>query len=1152
MKTPLFLAAAFFCLLTSGEEVLYNAGNYFGGFQVPRRLENRIENGLLVLRITGRDSGIINPEVNLNPKRMTILEIRYRATGIPEKTTGQLYFAGPGADFDGRHVWILPSLVNDGEFHTLQTPAPLSWKQLPSIRKLRLDMIDQGPGGKIEIAFIRLRSPGAGEMPAEWPAVKPQIPKAAPVSRVVPAEYYTAAMVSAPEDTSEKPGDYYLRKHFSAPAAVEGALLQIAVDDKYQLYFNGRLLDDQMLRNSWKEPKAYDVTALVRPASDNVVAVKYRNEGGPGGVLLEVALLGKDGVVRKYRGQDECLSSARFEENWTSPDFPDASWKKPLVHGTPPAPPWTRVLPYQTLRSHRRIRVHDVKLPSVVEAGERVRLFLAADAPDGECHVRLSLKSEKGKTIRSYSGKAELRGGKLVYAFQTPRFFSSMPMYLDLSLADGELEGLPEKLHFQYRQKNCILPNPAVTVMPDEHGMPQIAVNGVRRYCIIGNDLGNKITPSVFAPVPADFRICSLLQNNAENEWQTAPGEYDFSVADRIMDHMLECDRKALVILAVGMEPPAWWAERYPGELTLYSDQSKCFFHTISPSFASAVWKEHALNALRALIRHLEEAPYAPRIGGVLLTNGKTYEWQYWGGHESGKMGKMVDYSPPMHEYFRNRMKAELPPCGERLSAGKKVFFDPAADRLKIAANRMQSETLSQFMIDALKSARSSFRTPKLIGVYYGYHFEYAGYLWTRQLCGHNDLARVLREGKPDFIFSPPSYAVRHLGETCGDMKPFKSIENAGCLSIIDDDTRTHTIPYSLFSQTMTAEQTRNILRRNFGMALCRGQNLCVLPLNGGNEFDSPETIRDLEIIRKAGNDALRGRKSCRAEIAVVVDEKSFDYLAFDNVCYRNFPRREYRADGSVSSYYAETLRLTGNLVSFQRARLEKIGAPVDYLLASDVAANAGNYKFWIFLDVFTADEAFREAVRKLRKDRNVLLWFYAPGVIDGDTFGEENIRKLTGISVREVSSGRSPEILLPDGQIAGMPEKIPLLYSPDDSAARILGSYLDSGLPGAAEKMTGSARDIFWGGNVVPVSLLRDFARKAGVHIYSDNGDVLFAGNGFLTFHAASAGEKTIRLPEESTVSDLFSGSAVLKQGKCFSFKAKLHETRIFRIREK
>ena len=317
-------------------------------------------------------------------------------------------------------------------------------------------------------------------------------------------------------------------------------------------------------------------------------------------------------------------------------------------------------------------------------------------------------------------------------------------------------------------------------------------------------------------------------------------------------------------------------------------------------------------------------------------------------------------------------------------------------------------------------------------------------------------------------------------------------------------------------------------------------------------EFDSPETIRDLEIIRKAGNDALRGRKSCRAEIAVVVDEKSFDYLAFDNVCYRNFPRREYRADGSVSSYYAETLRLTGNLVSFQRARLEKIGAPVDYLLASDVAANAGNYKFWIFLDVFTADEAFREAVRKLRKDRNVLLWFYAPGVIDGDTFGEENIRKLTGISVREVSSGRSPEILLPDGQIAGMPEKIPLLYSPDDSAARILGTYLDSGLPGAAEKMIGSARDIFWGGNVVPVSLLRDFARKAGVHIYSDNGDVLFAGNGFLTFHAASAGEKTIRLPAESTVSDLFSGSAVLKQGKCFSFKAKLHETRIFRIREK
>lgn len=85
-----------------------------------------------------------------------------------------------------------------------------------------------------------------------------------------------------------------------------------------------------------------------------------------------------------------------------------------------------------------------------------------------------------------------------------------------------------------------------------------------------------------------------------------------------------------------------------------------------------------------------------------------------------------------------------------------------------------------------------------------------------------------------------------------------------------------------------------------------------------------------------------------------------------------------------------------------------------------------------------------------------------------------------------------------------------------------------------------------------MPTDLFRKFAKDAGVHIYSDSNDVIFAGNGFLTFHAATSGRKTIRLPQPARISDLFTGNLLGENIKEFSFNAALHESRIFRIENK
>jgi hypothetical protein len=48
-----------------------------------------------------------------------------------------------------------------------------------------------------------------------------------------------------------------------------------------------------------------------------------------------------------------------------------------------------------------------------------------------------------------------------------------------------------------------------------------------------------------------------------------------------------------------------------------------------------------------------------------------------------------------------------------------------------------------------------------------------------------------------------------------------------------------------------------------------------------------------------------------------------------------------------------------------------------------------------------------------------------------------------------------------------------------------------------------------------VPAALLRGIARHAGVHLYNEDGDVLYAGPNLLSAHTVSGGDRTFQLPQ-------------------------------------
>ncbi|HEY3291955.1 MAG TPA: hypothetical protein VGK87_17640, partial [Anaerolineae bacterium] len=81
-----------------------------------------------------------------------------------------------------------------------------------------------------------------------------------------------------------------------------------------------------------------------------------------------------------------------------------------------------------------------------------------------------------------------------------------------------------------------------------------------------------------------------------------------------------------------------------------------------------------------------------------------------------------------------------------------------------------------------------------------------------------------------------------------------------------------------------------------------------------------------------------------------------------------------------------------------------------------------------------------------------------------------------------------------------------------------------------------------------IPAPVLRGIARFAGVHLYSDAGDVLHATHDLLGLHTLSGGRREINLPAQvETVYDLFSQKQIASNTNHFSIDLTPISTNLF-----
>ena len=445
--------------------------------------------------------------------------------------------------------------------------------------------------------------------------------------------------------------------------------------------------------------------------------------------------------------------------------------------------------------------------------------------------------------------------------------------------------------------------------------------------------------------------------------WWPSEDGFNPEIFDRQAELYSRENPDAYFVWDIVLYPPKDWVKAHPDDIIL-DDTGKPSTDGPAPfSFASKSAIDVMERAMVRAMRYLESAPYANRIIGYRINSGHYTEWISW----FPRTGHVTDFSPVAHKAFAEYMKqnhpewddVHIPTVAERASS------DPAARSRCAAYYDFYSRRTADNIIRLMRKAREIVGPGKLLGTYYGYVMTMP-IEGNSQMRGHHALKYLLDAKAVDFLMSPQPYGVRRLGDTCGEMKPFATLAANGVVPVIEDDTRTSNGPFNGNNwQVHTRAQSIDIIRRNAGIALCRREPVFFYALCEGTEFDFPEFAADMSAVRKVAEHCLSTGAGRHAEVACVISEKMFKSALLPDEKLRRaagFARQRYSQDGSVKSEAVSYVPGGRDVFMLNYTTLARAGAPVDYVLAEDLADHPGKFKLYIEPDIIAGKIRFRTA----------------------------------------------------------------------------------------------------------------------------------------------------------------------------------------------
>ncbi len=617
---------------------------------------------------------------------------------------------------------------------------------------------------------------------------------------------------------------------------------------------------------------------------------------------------------------------------------------------------------------------------------------------------------------------------------------------------------------------------------------------------------------------------------------------YDYSGLDRHFNAIVEANPKAYIFprLNIGMTPH-WWDSSYEDELVVFDDGSRVPFmlknqNLTVPSFSSVKWRKAAAENLRVLINHIRAQPYAKNVIGYHISAGSTSEWLQWnfehGPAPDFSVSQLTAYQKWLKEkYKRNRHlrrawnnreisfeTVSIPTMDERAAGDYFIFRDPAKSKHVIDYMEFHSWIVMDTMIHMAKAAKEACNYESLVGFFYGYTLhvrgQYQRVFDSFQEQGHFALAELLESPDIDFLSSPTQYEYREVGTGYSVFMSLQSsIQLHGKLWVDENDYRTHLTPINAgYGRTTDYKESVSAQLRQLSNELTHATGAWWMDQTG-DYFTTDRMQKIIEKLNAIGERSIDFDRRSTAEIAVVVDEYSNLMMRSDN-------------------------RLSIPLLYYQMLPLGKIGAPFDYILQDDIGL-ARPYKLYIFLNAFHISEKQRSMIDRLpERGVKALLWVYAPGYV-GDTLDVKSSFYLTGVQLATLEGESQLQVIINEkgaDYLPGVEKDMlygiheggarnlvgPIFYG-DDPSAEVLGLLYGHDLPGLITKKIAGVQVYYSAAPQISSAVLRAIATNAGVHIYNFRDDVLYANNSFIALHTATAGKRTLKFPQKTSLYDVY-----------------------------
>ena len=130
-------------------------------------------------------------------------------------------------------------------------------------------------------------------------------------------------------------------KDITLPDSIKHAELTVAADDSFKLAINQQIiLTNKPGTDSWRHPQTMDVTQLIRPGTNRLLAEVENTEVSPAGLIAVLVVTSENGEVLKFVTDGTWQASQNTGPNWATQSVETNSWSAVRVIGDYGVAPW--------------------------------------------------------------------------------------------------------------------------------------------------------------------------------------------------------------------------------------------------------------------------------------------------------------------------------------------------------------------------------------------------------------------------------------------------------------------------------------------------------------------------------------------------------------------------------------------------------------------------------------------------------------------------------------------------------------------------------------------------------------------------------------------------------------------------------------------